>query len=124
MTAILFLLLLLMMGLVSALSANAYVNVLTRPGHILSKWAGFLYGLRDSYAARFGPDGSTEHEKAYDKADYLLQPVLTCPYCVAGQLSLWGYFYGAYFHELPYLLAGHIMLIFISIGFVKLFAND
>lgn len=120
MTATLFLLLLCLLAFVSSLSAIAYVQVLTQPEHILSFWAKFLYGLRDSYAARFGPEGSGRHEKAYNRAAYVLQPILTCPYCVAGQLSLWGYLYAVFGHGVPYLLAAHVATVFVSVGLTKL----
>jgi hypothetical protein len=49
-----------------------YVHILTDEGMILSWWYKLLSRINNPY---------------------ILKPILTCEYCVAGQIALWGYFF-------------------------------
>lgn len=70
----------LLLSLISGMAADAYVNVLTQPDHVLAFWARWLYALADKLEQK-GVDR--------DKLDFWLKPILCCEYCVAGELAFW-----------------------------------
>ncbi len=104
-TAILPLLLSLYISISAGLAATTYVNILTQPGQVLAFWARWLYTLRDWYIEpkrefREYIDGLPDDTIFFDAekksqkrreriADYLLKPILTCVYCVGGQVGFW-----------------------------------
>ncbi|GAB4052530.1 hypothetical protein GCM10028810_54360 [Spirosoma litoris] len=98
MTALLSLLLCLLISIVAGIAANGYVNILTKPGQVLDFWAKWLYDLRDWYVGTTpmdfhegdeGPEMAEYYAIRHQRADYVLKPLLTCVYCVAGQMGFW-----------------------------------
>ena len=74
-----------------AVLAWVYTEILTEPKEVLGWWCKWLHKVI--------------------KNEFLLKPLCDCPYCVAGQLSLWGYLY---FNWDTYNLISH--LLFIGMG--------
>ncbi|MBC3785713.1 hypothetical protein [Spirosoma utsteinense] len=93
----------LLMSVLSGLAATTYVNILTQPDQVLAFWARFLYRLQTLYMTHGDPSEERPvmafKEKRYKISEWLLKPLLTCVYCVAGQMGLWLsiYVFYAYF---------------------------
>lgn len=90
----------------TSITAVVYVNILTQPGMLLDWWAEYLHNRKDRYVKSakefaqheydyFGVDVDpmAEQAKAEERAEYWLKPILTCVYCVSGQLSFWACLY-------------------------------
>jgi hypothetical protein len=108
MIALSLLLVSLLLSVSAGLAATTYVNILTQPGQILAFWARFLYRIRDASVGTTpeefdegdeGPEAAQHYAERYERAEYFLKPILTCVYCVAGQMGLWlsVYVFYAYF---------------------------
>lgn len=98
MTVLSILLASLLLSVSAGIAATTYVNILTQPGMVLDFWARWIYKLRDKYVGttldEFN-EGDEGQERAdyyairHERADYIMKPILTCVYCVGGQLGLW-----------------------------------
>jgi hypothetical protein len=86
------------LSLLLAVVGYVYVYVLTDMGNILGWWYDLL----------------TNHIKN----QYLLKPLLTCEYCVVGQLAFWFYIYWCWY---SYNIVQHIFFICLSIFYVLIF---
>ncbi|OJW75700.1 MAG: hypothetical protein BGO59_09035 [Spirosoma sp. 48-14] len=94
MTAILNLLACLLLAVSAGLAATTYVNTLTQPGMILAFWAKWLYSLQ-TYFITHGKSWTERDDHLlfqtgrYKVSEYLLKPILSCVFCVGGQMGFW-----------------------------------
>lgn len=72
-------------GTGSGIMGAVYVLLLTKPGHILGPWKRWVVNGVHYLAAKAIKDDM----KAYDTAEYILKPIVTCELCVSGQIALW-----------------------------------
>lgn len=69
-----------------------YVAILTKPGMILARWADYLHRLFTVFhvkqAAKKGWSPGYMEDQLQANS-WWLKPVLTCTWCVSGQIALW-----------------------------------
>ena len=95
-----YLLVTLLAGLLFGILAGVYVGVWTQPGFVLDGLATWLYSLGDWYA---GDCTDPAQHRRHIHAEWILKPLLTCGYCVGGQMGLWGFALLTYRDPLPLL---------------------
>ncbi|MGF7219037.1 hypothetical protein GGR92_005217 [Spirosoma lacussanchae] len=88
MTAYQILLQCLLLAVSAGIAATTYVNILTAPGQVLDFWARFLYRLQETFVGAVRDDPERV-QRRHRFSDTLLKPLLTCVYCVGGQLGFW-----------------------------------
>lgn len=81
----------LLLAVSCGLAADSYVNILTQPGQVLAFWAKWLYALKEQWALMAIPESGdlSGYNERIRIADYILKPILTCVYCVGGQMGFW-----------------------------------
>lgn len=87
----------LLIAVISGLTADIYVNILTQPGMILAGWARWLNEVADKYCKpdpywpkpEFDDQVEAWINERRKRADFWLKPILTCIYCVSGQMGFW-----------------------------------
>lgn len=72
-------------GTGSAIIGSVYALILTNPGHVLGWWKRWIMNTVHMITAKVIKDDM----KAYDTAEYILKPLVTCELCVSGQIALW-----------------------------------
>ncbi|RIV23600.1 hypothetical protein DYU11_11505 [Fibrisoma montanum] len=77
--------------------ADSYVNILTQPGNLLAPWARLLYWLGDRYVSPV-VDNPDKLQRRVSRVETILKPLLTCVYCVAGQMGFWVSLYVYYWY--------------------------
>jgi hypothetical protein len=88
MTVLTILLACLLVSVSAGLAATVYVNILTQPGQVLAFWARTLFRVRDTFVEAVASEPERMHRRTAF-ADSLLKPLLTCVYCVGGQMGFW-----------------------------------
>lgn len=92
----------LLLSVSTSLTAVVFVNILTQPGMIFDWWAIWLRKQQDKYvgttvedyyAGDDGPELADYYAGRHERSEYVLKPLLTCVYCVSGQLSFWACLY-------------------------------
>jgi hypothetical protein len=130
MIALQLLLVCLLLSVSAGLAATTYVNILTQPGQVLAFWARFLYWIRDASVGTTpdqfdegdeGPEAAQRYAERWQRAEWVLKPLLTCVYCVAGQLGFWLSTYAFYSYFTIFSLIPSILTAVLSVWMGGLF---
>lgn len=125
----------LLLSVSAGLAADTYVNILTQPGQVLAFWARWLYALKEKFVMH-GQPPANEHGVTFatpeDSAtylhrmavsEYILKPLLTCVYCVGGQLGFWLSVYCSVVFHQRFSLLWALLTAVLSVWFGGLFQS-
>lgn len=109
--SILYLILLIVKCYFVSIVAQVWVFKLTQPDNIFYFVRKWLWRLADWYS--IDKEGNTNTAK-YQRAAYLLKPVIDCEHCVTGQIALWFSICYGYGHSILYYIVFISTSIFIT----------